>query len=152
MLHRNEFPEGILLETTLRCPADCIFCPNKKIDTRLKDMPWELFKKIVDECQGKGLKELYPFINGEPLACPYFEDELEYVSRVLPDTSILVYTNGALLDERKSAVLLSNNVREIHFSVDGVSKGVYEKLRRGLVYEQVIANILEFLMRIRSKP
>jgi len=150
MLQRNEFPEGILVETTLRCPADCIFCPNKKINTRPKDMAWELFKKIVDECQGKGLKEFYPFINGEPLACPYFEEALEYVSRVLPDTAILVYTNGALLDEKKSTVLLNNNVREIHFSVDGVSKSVYEEHRRGLIYEQVITNILQFLMRLEK--
>jgi len=152
MVQRNEFPRGILVETTLRCPADCIFCPNKKINTRPKDMSWELFKKIVDECRGKGLDEFYPFINGEPLSCLYLEEALEYVSRVLPDTSILIYTNGALLDEQKSAMLLRNNVSEIHFSIDGISKDVYEKHRRGLVYEQVIANIMNFLMRLKNHP
>ena len=45
---KSGFPESILVETTLRCPADCVFCPNKKIDNRPVDMSWQLFKKIID--------------------------------------------------------------------------------------------------------
>ena len=147
-----EFPSSILVETTLRCPADCVFCPNKKINTRPRDMPWELFRKIVDECRGRGVKEFYPFINGEPLACPYLEDALDYVSRTLPDTSIGIYTNAYLLDAEKSALLFRNNVTEVHFSIDGVSKKVYEEHRRGLVYERVMANVMDFLVRCRQQP
>ena len=151
MVPRREFPSSILVETTLRCPADCVFCPNKKIKNRPRDMSWELFKKIVDECRGKGVEEFYPFINGEPLACPFLEDALDYVSRTLPDASIGIYTNGYLLDAKKSAMLLRNNVREVHFSIDGISKKVYEEHRRGLVYEQVIANVMSFLVRCRRQ-
>ena len=151
MLQGSEFPGSILVETTLRCPADCIFCPNKKIDNRPKDMSWELFTKIVDECRGKGVGEFYPFINGEPLACPFLEDALDYVSRTLPDTSIHIYTNGYLLDREKSTMLLRNNVGQVHFSIDGVSKRVYEEHRRGLVYEQVMANVMSFLTQCRQQ-
>ncbi len=152
MVEGRAFPSSILVETTLRCPADCVFCPNKKISTRPKDMSWELFKKIVDDCRGKGVEEFYPFVNGEPLACPFLEDALDYVSRALPDASIGIYTNGYLLDDERSAVLLRNNVREVHFSIDGISKQVYEEHRRGLVYEQVMANVMSFLLRCRRQP
>ena len=152
MPQRNEFPESILVETTLRCPADCVFCPNKKITNRPADMSWELFKKIVDECQGKAVREFYPFINGEPLACPFLEDALDYVSRTLPGTSIIIYTNGSLLNDWQSSLLLKNNVDEVHFSIDGISKLVYENHRKGLIYEQVMANVMRFLARLQKHP
>ena len=151
MKQKNEFPASVLVETTLRCPADCIICPNKKIDNRPKDMSWNLFTRIVDQCRGKAVTGFYPFINGEPLACPFLEEALDYVSRTLPDTSIGIYTNGSLLDNEKTSLLLRSNVREIDFSIDGVSKQVYEQHRRGLVYEQVMASIMNFLARYRRQ-
>jgi len=151
MPQRSEFPGSILVETTLRCPADCTFCPNKKINTRPRDMPLALFKKIVDGCKGKAVQEFYPFVNGEPLAYPFLGDALDYVSKTLPDTSINIYTNGFLLDDEKGSLLLANNVSEVHFSIDGISKQVYEEHRRGLVYEQVMANIMSFLVRLRNQ-
>ncbi|UCB42785.1 MAG: radical SAM protein [Dehalococcoidales bacterium] len=146
------FPRTVLVETTLRCPADCIFCPNKKITGRPVDMPWELFTKIVDECRGKGLVGFHPFINGEPLSSPYLEDALDYISRNLPEVAIHIYTNGYLLDESTTEMLLRYNVREVHFSIDGFSKQVYEQHRRGLVYEGVIDNVRGFLARLESHP
>ena len=148
-----DFPGSVLVETTLRCPADCVFCPNKKITGRPIDMPWDLFTKIVDECRGKGVTEFHPFINGEPLASPYLEDTLDYISRNLPEAAVHIYTNGDLLDNSTTSMLLRyHNVREVHFSIDGLSKQVYEKHRRGLVYEQVIANVKGFLDRLRHCP
>ena len=82
MKQENDFPRSILVETTLRCPADCIFCPNKKITGRPVDMPWELFRHIVDDCRDRGVEECHPFINGEPLALPYLEDALVYIGMV----------------------------------------------------------------------
>ena len=152
MQQRNSFPRSILVETTLRCPADCVFCPNKKITGRPGDMSWELFRKIVDECRGKGVEEFHPFINGEPLASPYLEDALTCIASTLPDAAVHIYTNGSLLDEHTGGILLRNNVREVHFSIDGVSKSVYEAHRRGLVYEQVMANVLGFLARLGKHP
>jgi radical SAM protein with 4Fe4S-binding SPASM domain len=151
MTQKTGFPASVLVETTLRCPADCIICPNKKIDSRPRDMSWNLFTRVVDQCRGMGVAGFYPFINGEPLASPFLEEALDYVSRTLPGTSIGIYTSGSLLDSEKTSLLLRNNVREIDFSVDGVSKQVYEKHRRGLVYEQVMANIMSFLAICRQQ-
>jgi len=145
-----DFPRSVLVETTLRCPADCVFCPNKKITGRPVDMSWELFAKIVDECRGKGVAEFHPFINGEPLASPYFKDALDYISRALPESAVHIYTNGYLLDDEATSILLRcHNVREVHFSIDGFSKQVYEQHRRGLVYERVIDNVKGFLNHLR---
>ena len=145
-----DFPNGVLVETTLRCPADCVICPNKKIDNRPRDMSWALFQKIVDDCYGKQVREFCPFIHGEPLAWEYLERGLEYLSRKIPDTGAVIYTNGYLLDSRTSSLLLRDNVSEVHFSIDGFSKQVYEQHRRGLVYERVIANATGFLAELRK--
>ena len=145
-----DFPSGVLVETTLRCPADCVICPNKKIDNRPQDMSWTLFQKIVDDCRGKQVREFCPFIHGEPLSWEYLERGLEYLSRTIPDTGVVIYTNGYLLDSNTASLLLRDNVSEVHFSIDGFSKQVYEQHRRGLVYERVIANITRFLAELRK--
>jgi len=148
----SEFPRSILVETTLRCPADCVFCPNKKITGRPRDISWELFTRVVDQCRGRAVAEFHPFINGEPLASPFLGDALAYIASALPDAAVHIYTNAYLLDDRAAEMLLENGVREVHFSIDGVSKGVYEEHRRGLVYERVMANVMGFLARVRQHP
>jgi radical SAM protein with 4Fe4S-binding SPASM domain len=150
-MNNPDFPGSVLVETTIRCPADCIICPNKKIKNRPKDMSWSLFKKIVDECCGKQVKEFCPFIHGEPLSWKYFKKGLDYVSQTLPDTGIVIYTNGYLLDKNKTLLLFGNNITEMHFSIDGLSKLVYEQHRPGLVYERVIANVTAFLAELHKR-
>lgn len=146
----HEFPTGVLVETTIRCPADCIICPNKKINNRPKDMSWSLFQKIVDDCCRKQVQEFCPFIHGESLSWKHFEKGLDYVSQTLPDTGIVIYTNGYLLDKNKIRLLLRDNITEVHFSIDGVSKQVYEQHRPGLQYERVIANITAYLAELHK--
>lgn len=146
----TDFPRGVLVETTLRCPADCVICPNKKIKNRPKDMAWSLFQKIVDECRGKNVAEFCPFVHGEPLAWKNFEKGLEYLSQTLIDTGVVIYTNGYLLSPKKIDSLLNDNIKEVSFSVDGFSKEVYELHRCGLEYERVIANITGFLVEHRK--
>ena len=146
----SDFPISVLVETTTRCPADCIICPNKKIKNRPRDMSWRLFRKIVDDCRGQQLKEFCPFIHGEPLSWKYFDEGLDYISQTLPEAGIVIYTNGYLLNAAITARLLSSNVREVHFSIDGLSQQVYEMHRRGLEYERVFSNVNNFLATLEQ--
>ncbi|HEX9896465.1 MAG TPA: SPASM domain-containing protein [Dehalococcoidales bacterium] len=150
MNKKLDFPSGVLVETTIRCPADCIICPNKKIDNRPKDMTWSLFKKIVDDCRGKSVKEFCPFVHGEPLSWKHLKKGLDYLTQTLPDVGVVIYTNGYLLDAAKTQLLLRDGISEVHFSIDGLSKQVYEQHRRGLVYERVLANVTGFLAELRK--
>jgi radical SAM protein with 4Fe4S-binding SPASM domain len=150
MIKMPDFPSGVLVETTIRCPADCIICPNKKINNRPKDMSWSLFRKIVDDCRGKQVKEFCPFIHGEPLSWKFLEKGLDYLYRTIPDTGVVIYTNGYLLDSATTSLLLRDNISEVHFSIDGFSKQIYEQHRRGLVYERVLANVTGFLAELRK--
>lgn len=147
----DDFPDGVLVETTLRCPADCVICPNKKIAARRGDIEWGLFCRVVDECRDGGVSEFHPFINGEPLSWPRLADGLNYLARVLPDTAVHIYTSGHGLDEDMTVKLLGSSVREVHFSIDGFSKKVYEAHRRGLSHERVMANVAAFLRAVRRQ-
>ncbi|MEE8353653.1 MAG: radical SAM/SPASM domain-containing protein [Dehalococcoidales bacterium] len=147
----DDFPGGVLVETTLRCPADCVICPNKKITGRRRDIDWDLFCSIVDECRDAGVAEFHPFINGEPLSWPRLADGLDYLSRMLPEAAVHIYTSGHGLDRGMTARLLGSSVSEVHFSIDGFSKAVYEAHRRGLSYERVMANVAAFLEAVRRQ-
>ena len=143
--NREDFPDGVLVETTLRCPADCVICPNKKITGRRRDIDWDLFCRIVDECHDAGVAEFHPFINGEPLSWPRLAEGLDYLARMLPEAAVHIYTSGHGLDEDMTKRLLGSTVSQVHFSIDGLSKAVYEAHRRGLSYERVMANVAAFL-------
>ena len=78
------------------------------------------------------------------------------VSRVKPkikdnginDTSIA--TNVSLLNEKRAKDILSSGLGLIIMSVDSLKKVVYEKIRKRLVFEEVIENAIRFF-ELRDK-
>lgn len=62
-----------------------------------------------------------------------------------PNVLTHISTNATLLSEEKSSMLLEGPLDQIYFSVDGTTAEVYEKLRPGAHFPQVIDNILRFL-------
>ena len=60
-----------------------------------------------------------------------------------------ISTNASLLFEDRGKSLLNSGIDEVLLSIDSVEKDIYENLRRGLNYENVINNIKTFF-RLRD--
>ena len=140
------FPKEIILETSINCNANCIMCPNHKVKRINRNISDELFKKVIDQCIGKNVGAIHPFMHGEPFVVPDIFDKLRYINEKLPDTEIVLISNGGAFTEDKARELLTiKNIRSLTFSIDAINPETYAKVRRGLDYNTTFNNILTFL-------
>lgn len=55
-------------------------------------------------------------------------------------------SNGSLLDRKRAEEILTSGLEWINFSIDGLDKRIYEHIRKGLKFEEVLGNVLQFIM------
>lgn len=91
----REFPRHIFIETTASCNLKCEFCPREKKDDH---MDYQLFTNIVDECNQYGPRSYSLHLFGEPLLWPRILDGIDYIKRKNKNNTILLTTNGTLLN------------------------------------------------------
>ena len=92
----KEFPRHIFIETTALCNLSCTYCPREKNSSH---MDFSLFKRIVDECNEYGPRSFSLHLFGEPLLYPYILDAIKYIKEKDKRHTILLTTNGTLLNK-----------------------------------------------------
>lgn len=136
-------PSVIWVEPTNTCNLRCVMCPQSdNIMTRKKGfMKFSLLEKIIDE-----VKEWKPTIKffhlGESLMHPRIGDMIKYASE--RGCYTMMNSNATLLEEKQKEIFESG-LDYISFSFDGVTKEVYEKIRKGANFEKTLTNIINFL-------
>ena len=83
-------------------------------------------------------------VHGEPL----LDKALEPRIRRLVDggvRNVWVATNGSAMTAARAEKFLAARVEALIFSVDGIRKETYERIRIGLNYEVVVNNVLNFI-------
>jgi MoaA/NifB/PqqE/SkfB family radical SAM enzyme/Flp pilus assembly protein TadD len=119
---------------TSRCNIRCRTCG-------LWSTPWDIPRKTVDE-----VIALYPYLErlvwlgGEVFLCEYF-DEMFEKALAFPQLQQQIITNGVILNQRWIERIIQAKNTELTFSVDGVTKEVYEHIRVGAKFEKLISNI-----------
>jgi radical SAM protein with 4Fe4S-binding SPASM domain len=135
-------PSHVRLEVTTYCNLRCVQCG---IDTYpLANRHLE--RVVLDRLE----QEVFPttaFVQyadqGEPLLYPHLEHALALQRRHdIPSTKLI--TNGMLLDEAKSRLLLASGLTELAVSLDGATPETYERIRRGARFDRVLGNVARF--------
>lgn len=140
MLH----PKHVQIETLNYCNASCWFCPVKDLKRKKMKMSSSTFSKIIDQFTNYPPEIIYPFLNGEPFLDSRMIEFLQEINEKLPDTKIIIFTNGSLLDESISIQLLKiHNLLQIWFSLNGMDND-YKQIM-GLEYNKTENNIKTFL-------
>ena len=125
----------------LRCRT-CGFSDDRVGGIAKYDMPEELFARIAEEVFPHA-KYLCLSIMTEPFMTRSFPDRLRLVRAAgVPFSDII--TNGTLLTPRICETLFEVKLSRLTFSIDGGTKEVFERLRTGARFEQVIANVRLF--------
>lgn len=145
----TKFPTHLDIEVTNNCNLRCIMCSINFMNDKKEYMDYNLFKKIIDEGAKYGLNSVKFNWRGEPLLHPRIIDMVKY-AKEKSVVDVQFNTNGLLLNEKISSDLIDVGLDRIIFSVDGASKEVYEKIRRGGNYERLVKNIEDFV-RIRKE-
>lgn len=153
--HVDKYPIDVIAEITNACNLKCTMCfhaddalPITKTTTTSL-MKMETFTKIVDESARNGLSALKLSWRGEPMLHKKFIEMIRYAKQrgILEVTTL---TNGTLMDEAMCRAIVDSGLDQIVISIDGFTKGTFEKIRVGADYGEVLRNV-ETLIKIRGK-
>ena len=148
-----EAPEHIQIETVAGCNANCVFCPNRKTQTKVpigQSMDSDLYRSLVDQALDWGVRRISPYLNNEPLLDPQLPERIAYVTQHKKDFQFTkINSNGSLLTERMAKGLLDSGLNRINFSVHGLDPTIYEELTH-LPLQKTLDNIDRLLELKRS--
>lgn len=147
-------PLHIRLEIAASCNLACIMCPFGQPggygpSDGIRFMTLDVFK-AVEPLLPRALT-INAFGLGEPFLSPHFLPILRRSRALNADAIVFCSTNGVTYSDRTiTAVVAERLVNVLQISVDGASKDVYEKVRPGGRFEQLMKN-LRFLQREKAR-
>jgi wyosine [tRNA(Phe)-imidazoG37] synthetase (radical SAM superfamily) len=132
-----EVPSVLNIALTNRCNANCIYCrrEHRKIN---KDMNFQFYREILDNVPF--IKQVQPQIDGEFFLYEWWPQVIRYAQDL--GKSVVIYTNGALLDKTVIGKIMTLEPDKVIFSIDEADSVLYSKLRRGLNFNTVKNNFL----------
>ena len=96
----RDLPVGVDIETNSECSRKCYYCPRP--EGREDVMESEIFYSLIDQLRDWDFKgRLTPSGYNEPLTDDRIFDFLDYVSKQLPHSDRVLFTNGDFLDGEK---------------------------------------------------
>jgi MoaA/NifB/PqqE/SkfB family radical SAM enzyme len=137
---------GMLLENTVICNVDCIGCAREGAAAvrTVKQMPLADLDRMGDLVARLKMEKLFYLNLGEPFLSPTICQELPLLRAKLPDCSIIVATNGMLLntDAKREAAL---NLSIIRLSLHGISDEMVQKYMLRGSFEKAYAAMKEMV-------
>ena len=140
------FPSHLQVEVVAGlCSADCIMCTIKETP-RKGLMGMDAYTTILSKFAShvRQLKFLTLHGMGEPMLDNSLPEKVR-IAKDLGFAGVGFATNATHLTTDKAESLLNNGVDTIIFSLDGIQKETHEKIRRGVDYDQVLNNVLDFI-------
>jgi len=142
-------PKKLYVEITTACNLNCQMCVRHVWRDVHGTMPFDVFRQLIDQL--KDLPEM-PTIHfggyGEPMIHPDF---LRCVALAkAAGARVEMTTNGTLLNRIIASTLIDLDLDRLVVSIDSVSPSLYETIRAGSNYDQVISNMRE-LWRLKLR-
>lgn len=131
------------------CNLKCIMCPYPNMTRKKEVMSMELFSKIIDDAVNAGIQRVELNFYNEPFLDPFLFKRAEYAKE--KGMVVEFYSNGTALNEKNSNLLFDSQVDKIIFSIDGLNKETYEKIRVGSKLQEVTSNIQDLIARRRER-
>ncbi|MBI4161500.1 MAG: radical SAM protein [Acidobacteria bacterium] len=137
-------PAQVQVEITNRCNFDCVMCQRKDLGVVFRDMPFDLFRRVLDRIpDSTRLVCLTGW--GEPLLHPDLPEMIRYARDrgKLP----IFTTNGVLLRGDAAERILASGVHALTFSIDSLEPEAGTLLH--WEPSAVVRNVREVVGRIR---
>ncbi|MFH1968469.1 MAG: radical SAM protein [bacterium] len=143
---------SIRLDLTNQCNLKCSYCHHNL--PQLPDIPpKKLTKKDIEfilKDTGQYVDWIMLSCGHEPLVSNDFSEIVKFISDKHPHIKINFCTNAMLLNEEIRRLIVENQVHALIFSMDGITKETYERIRSGGKFEKVVGNILA-LKQLKDK-
>ena len=140
-------PHHVGIEVTAACNARCIMCPRHGMDRAMRPMPFELFRKVIDDCADLGVSEVALNGYGEifTIRREGYRQYIDYCRRRAPAMRVVINTNAAEMDEAAARYLVEAGVWAVHTNLDGATASTFERIRVHLHLEDCERNILRLV-------
>ena len=152
----ERFPLMVLPSVSNACNSRCLHCwytanPELRKRDGVTFMPEGLLRRIVDEVAEH--TDPRPLIRvtgtGEPFLMPSLTDLLVEACAG-KGVRAAVITNGSLVTPERSERLIAAGIEAIECSVDAADKETYERVRRGLKFDDILRNV-EHMLAARDR-
>ena len=145
-----ETPFSLFIDVCNACNFKCKFCAIQTENIRKfekKAMPWELFKKIIDDLKEfpVPLKMLRLAANGEPLINKELPKMIAYAKKEMVAEHIEIVTNASLLTPKLSDNLIDAGLDRIRISIEALDADGYEAICGFKInWEKIVNNLAYF--------
>jgi len=142
-------PIAVKIELTANCDFQCWFCATDKNLRDKKRMDFRLYKRLVKEMVGYGVKELGLFYLGESMLYHKLPEAIEYAKEVGMEYVFLT-TNGFRADKEKLRKLFNVGLDSLKFSFNYPNRKECMKTTGVDAYHNIVTNIRE-AYKLRNK-
>lgn len=142
----TDYPIHISFATNNACNLRCPMCPRAYDYTLTREkttLSLDIFKKIVNEGVANGLMAIRLNKQNEPTLTSNLPEYIAY-AKGKGVLDVMINTNAVALTRRLGKALIVSGLDKINISFDSHEKGVYEKIRVGAKFENVVDNIRGF--------
>jgi radical SAM protein with 4Fe4S-binding SPASM domain len=142
------FPESLMVQTTSRCNAACVFCPYPAVAREIDhgEMSFTLFVKLMRECSRyPELKSINLFLMNEPLMDRRIVQRIDFAKEQNPQAAICIWTNGCNLDEHLGPQLISSSLDAIGISIHAMWPETYQELTGRRDFDRVLERVTRFV-------
>ena len=101
----EKFPRHLFIETTSLCNLKCSYCPREQ---RNSELPFSLFRQIIDEATSYGPRSFSLHLFGEPLLYSKWYEAICYIKSRERRHTVLFTTNGTHLNASVDKLLEAN--------------------------------------------
>ena len=150
------FPTSLMVQTTSRCNAACVFCPYPVVSREINhgEMSFSLFAKLMKECRRyPSVKSINLFLMNEPLMDRQIVDRINYAKNQNPEAAICLWTNGCNLDLGTSRGLIQSGLDAIGVSIHAQWAETYRQLTGRGDFARVLRRVTRFVeLRNELRP
>ncbi len=123
-----DYPNTVVLELVNRCNLQCTMCyQGFRNDAKKFTLDDNILDKIFKDFKLNQLNSLMLSIS-EPLLYKNIDKILQRAEEA-NIMDVFLFTNGILLNEKNSKIILNSNVTRLFISIDAVSEDTYNKVR-----------------------
>ncbi len=135
------------IEPNSTCNLRCEMCIRDKVGTPIGTMGFEDFKKILEKLDC--LFKVHLSGQGEPFLNKDFFKMVEYANKrgILVNTN----TNATLLNEETIKKICKLDMGEIGISLESPEEKIYEKIRKGAKFKEVMGNVRKLTERLKEE-
>ncbi len=137
----------VMIELTSHCNFNCDFCPSSDMKRHKSMMPKKLWEKIIVELGENDMtKTIFFHLLGEPLLHRDIFDAIRLANQY--GISVSLYSNGAVLNNRKSSKLLDVlKIGRVVLSMQSEETESFKKRSNGLLsWTQYFETLKDFVL------